>query len=357
MSDANPLFDESSPSDAANPSKSPAYRMDNDYVVAELANGSKPSAEEQLAEIERQYVAHQRKRKTRTPIILFLLTCVSTFWVGATNWMPLHIISICLGTSSLLPLRHALLVYWDQGLIYMACVLAILMTHEMGHFIATLCHRIRASLPYFLPFPINPIGTFGAVIMMDAMRADRKQMFDIGIAGPIAGLVVAVPIMWYGVATLDLTVPVGGAIKLHMPLAVHWLMNLYHPDAYEPGSGVWITQLNPYFMAGWVGLLVTGLNMIPVSQLDGGHITYTLFGKAAHWIARAFMVGAIAYIVYTGNPALIIMVILIVLIGTDHPPTKNDREPIGVFRTILGYGSLAIPILCFPPRVMEVFGG
>ena len=236
----------------------------------------------------------------------------------------------------------------------MACVLAILMTHEMGHFIATVRYRIRASLPYFLPFPFNPIGTFGAVITMDAMRADRKQIFDIGIAGPLAGLVIAIPVMWYGVSELDLGQPGGGGIRFYLPLAVQWMMDVQQPKGYTPGQGVWITQLNPYFMAGWVGLLVTGLNMLPVSQLDGGHITYTLFGKFAHWLARAFMVGGIAYMVYSENPALILMVILIVLIGTDHPPTRNDKVPLGWGRTVLGLASLSIPVLCFPPRVMEV---
>ena len=99
-------------------------------------------------------------------------------------------------------------------------------------------------------------------------------------------------------------------------------------------------------MAGWVGLLVTALNMMPVSQLDGGHVTYTLFGKAAHWIARGFMVVTIATMVSTGSYQMSLMIGLILMIGIDHPPTSDDRVPIGGVRYAIGIGSLIIPVLC-----------
>ncbi len=338
---------------APNPSASYDDGNSDSYADRDSADGP-DLGYKRNSELPPQHEYRSRTRRLRTPIVLFVLTCLATFWVGAADWMPGQIIAASLERGSLLPLRHALITHWGQGLTYMVCVLSILMAHEMGHFAATVVYRIRASLPYFLPFPFNPIGTFGAVITMDASRADRKQIFDIGIAGPLAGLVLAVPIMWYGVATLDLTQEGYGGIRFYLPLAVQWMMDFYQPTGYSPGDGIWISQLNPFFMAGWVGLLVTGLNMLPVSQLDGGHITYTLFGKLAHWLARAFMVGGIAYMVYSENQALILMVVLIVLIGTDHPPTRNDHVPLGWFRTILGLASLSIPVLCFPPQVMEV---
>ena len=104
------------------------------------------------------------------------------------------------------------------------------------------------------------------------------------------------------------------------------------------------------FMAGWVGLLVTGLNMLPVSQLDGGHVTYTLFGKHSRWIARLFIGIAIVYMVYNQVMMWTVMLILIFLIGIDHPPTSDDSIPLGRGRIILGALSLLIPVLCFPPR-------
>jgi membrane-associated protease RseP (regulator of RpoE activity) len=251
-----------------------------------------------------------------------------------------------------MPLRRALIAHWDEGLIYMACVLVILLTHEMGHFVATLWHRIPASFPYFLPLPISPLGTLGAVIGMDGLRANRRQMFDIGIAGPIAGLVVAIPILLVGVQQLDFNTPRYGEFQLDHPLLIQLLLWLNKPVGYVQGELVWHGQLNPYFMAGWVGLLITGLNMLPVSQLDGGHVTYTLFGKKAHWVARGFMLMAITWILLSGNRAFLLMVFLIMLVGTDHPPTSNDRMSLGWFRTSLGCISLVIPIICFAPRAM-----
>jgi len=297
-----------------------------------------------------------RPRRKWVPITLFVLTCFSTFFVGACNWMPLTYIEMAAQSQSLMPFRRVLLRHWDEGLLYMACVLAILFAHEMGHFVATLLHRVRASLPYFLPIPFSPIGTLGAVIMMDGRRADRRQMFDIGIAGPLAGMVLAVPIMWYGVATLDLTTSQHGYFVLDSPIAVQYMLDEIQPTGYESGDRIWISQVNPFFMAGWIGFLITGLNMIPVSQLDGGHIIYTLFGKWAHWIARAFMVLVIALVVYDVQTWGIwsVMVLLVLLMGTDHPPTKNDNARLGWFRIALGLTSLAIPVLCFPPRALIV---
>ncbi len=302
-------------------------------------------------------------RRKKIPIILFILTCVSTFWVGATQWSPLYYFPVeWVGSQDsflgaypyfdFMPLRQTLSAHWHDGLIYMLCLLAILLTHEMGHFLATVWHRIRASLPYFLPLPINAIGTLGAVIVMDARKGDRRETFDIGIAGPIAGLVVAIPILMIGVQQLDLTTPKGGGLAFENPLAIQMLFDYYHqPPGYSPGEKVWISQLNPYYMAGWVGLLITGLNMLPVSQLDGGHVIYTLFGrKWAHWIARGFLVLAIAYVVYASVYIWVLMIFLVLMIGAEHPPTRDDTVPLGWFRTTLGYASLAIPILCFPPK-------
>ena len=143
------------------------------------------------------------KRRWRLPIILFLLTSASTFWVGANVWFPIHFLEMSSIRGNWMPVRETLVAHWADGLIYMVAVLAILMTHEMGHFLATVRYRIPASLPIFLPFPMSPIGTFGAVIGMDGTRANRREMFDIGLAGPLAGLVVALPIVWFGLAGLD----------------------------------------------------------------------------------------------------------------------------------------------------------
>lgn len=297
-----------------------------------------------------------RQRRVWLPVILLLLTCLSTFWVGANQWFPLGF-SILSDDNPGITQRQMVLYHWDDGLIYMACVLGILLTHEMGHFLATVWYRIPASFPYVIPMPFMPLGTFGAVIGMDGRRADRKEIFDIGLAGPLAGLVVAVPVMIWGIRTLDLSQPRFGPMEFHSPLLMELLMRYFQPTGYRPGITVAMSQLNPYFMAGWVGLLVTGLNMLPVSQLDGGHVIYTLFGKRSWWIARGFVLLAFGYFTYAFIYGLemswILMLGLILLIGIDHPPTRDDSVKLGWFRFILGLASLAIPVLCFAPQAIS----
>lgn len=304
-------------------------------------------------------------RRVVLPLILFLLTCGSTFLAGVTRWEPILYLAYGFSVGELgigadpyflMPLRRAILAHWQDGLIYTGCVLAILLTHEMGHFVMTLIHRVRASLPYFIPLPISPIGTMGAVIGMEAHQANRRQIFDIGLAGPLAGLVVAIPVMWIGAQQLDLKDAAGGGLTLDLPLAMRLAIDHLQPGAYNPQVGVPLSHANPYFMAGWVGLLVTGLNMMPVSQLDGGHVIYALFGRGSHWFARAFMLAVFVYMgvalaVWNLPPTFIVMAYLVLLIGTDHPPTSDDSVPLGWFRTALGAVSLLIPVFCFVPHL------
>ncbi len=287
----------------------------------------------------------QVTRNRTLPIVLFVATCLSTFWVGAAKYHPLD----TMGNPS--AMWAVIQSNWVEGLTYMGAVLAILLTHEMGHFLQTVRHGIPASYPLCIPVPFNPIGTMGAVISMDGMRADRKQIFDIGIAGPLAGLVVAIPILWVGVQQLDLTTDVGPReIQLNSPVIVTWMMEYLHPEWNDKSDWIAISQVNPWFMAGWVGMLITGLNMLPISQLDGGHTLYGLFGPRAQSYARAFLVVAIAYVVINLEQAAIWspMLILVILMGVNHPKTANDKVELDDVRWILGMASLSIPILCFP---------
>lgn len=285
------------------------------------------------------------RRRVRLPVMLFVATCLSTFWVGLSHWLPW----VPFVTPSPPPLRQMLVAGWADGLIYMVCLVGILLTHEMGHFLATVRYRIPASLPFFIPFPISPIGTLGAVIGMDGLRANRREMFDIGLAGPLAGLLVAVPIMCIGIARLDLTYMPYGPFSVDLPLFVRIALQVIQPPGYEPGRLIHFHQLNPYFMAGWVGFLITGLNMLPVSQLDGGHVVYTLFGKRAHWVARGFMLLAIGFVLVSRQWNWTLMIALVFFIGPDHPPTQNDRVPLGRVRTVVGCLAILIPVFCFAP--------
>ena len=288
---------------------------------------------------------HSRPRRRRVvPILLFVATCLSTYWVGAADWKPQQF-----GSGD--QMWHIMTTNWEQGLTYMGAVIAILLTHEMGHFLQTVRYHIPASYPLCIPVPFSLIGTMGAVISMDGMRANRKQIFDIGVAGPLAGLAIAIPILYVGVMQLDLSAAAPPHdIQLYNPVIVRWMIEWLRPEWADHAAWVSVSQLNPYFMAGWVGMLITGLNMLPVSQLDGGHVIYALFGRDAYKIARAFTVVAIAYVVLNLEQAAIWtpMLILVIIMGIHHPPTADDTVEMDDFRWILGVASMAIPVLCFP---------
>jgi membrane-associated protease RseP (regulator of RpoE activity) len=330
------------------PEFSPAETL-SDRVEDEMV--APVSSPEEAAEPEQP-----RRRRVLLPVVLLLATCLSTFYVGSIQWYPAIAIWMSDDPADSLLTRNMMLAHWRDGLIYMACLIGILLAHEMGHFVATLIYRIPASFPFVIPMPLLPLGTFGAVIGMDGKKADRKQTFDIGIAGPLAGLVICIPVVIWGTLQLDFTKPAFGVYALHNPLLVDLLLYFQKPPGYVPGRGIAMSQLNPFFMAGWVGLLITGLNMLPVSQLDGGHVVYTMFGKRAHWVARIFMLLAIVYLTYSvlvdGQAQWILMVGLILFVGVDHPPTRDDSVPIGWFRYVLGWASLLIPLLCFSPKAL-----
>jgi Zn-dependent protease len=300
-------------------------------------------------ELRESHVRRRPRRRLTLPLLLFVATCLSTFWVGSANWRPQLV-------ETTADIQAKIVANWPQGLTYMLAVLAILLTHEMGHFLQTVRYGIPASYPLCIPVPFSLIGTMGAVISMDGMRANRKQIFDIGIAGPLAGLVVAAPILYIGVRNLNLELPAAPSdIQLYNPVIVRWMIQWMHPEWADRASWIAVSQLNPFFMAGWVGMLITGLNMLPVSQLDGGHTIYALFGRDAYKIARAFTIIAIVYVVLNLEQAAIWtpMLILVILLGIHHPPTADDSVELDDFRWILGVASMAIPVLCFPLQALK----
>jgi membrane-associated protease RseP (regulator of RpoE activity) len=276
-------------------------------------------------------------RRLRVQALLYLLTCVTTFAAGIVGWQPM-----LLGFDDDVLARLG--DQWPRGLAYMVAVMAVLTAHEAGHFIAARWHRIPATLPFFLPVPVLLTGTLGAVIGMEGSRANRRQLFDIALAGPIAGLVVAVPAMAVGML---LGTPSDTSPFALSPLA-RWMLAIMRPDA---AAGI---EPNALFMAGWVGLLVTGLNMIPVSQLDGGHVSYAIFGRQAKWVARSVLAGAVVAIAVWGLYNWIAMVVIVMLMGTDHPPIREDGRPLGRWRVAVGLLALLIPVVTFMPEPLLV---
>jgi Zn-dependent protease len=308
------------------------------------------------------------RRRIALPAILFLLTCLSTFWLGSADWNPtgrmqiLYWVTVANWSqeSATAALNDAWTVAtrnmdWQQGLLYMGVVMGLLLSHEMGHFLIALRHRIPASLPYFIPMPIIPFGTLGAVIGMEGSRANRREMFDLGIAGPLAGFAVTLPILWLGIDRLPNLPAHGQSLCFHNPLLLQYMIAWIRPE-YPTPTLLYLNQFNPFLMAGWVGMLVTGLNMLPVSQLDGGHVAYALLGKRAHVLARSLIVAAILFILITASYFWVVMLVLVILLGADHPPTADDSCRLGLFRQLLGWASLLIPILCFPPGGITPMG-
>ncbi len=296
-----------------------------------------------------QYDLGMPPRRRMLPLILFLATCFFTYAAGTYGWVPLFF------GQHFNPIRgeywdwhrtwRQLVMNWQNGLVYMSCVMAVLLAHEMGHFLMTVRYRIPASYPIFIPVPMMFIGTMGAVIGMQGSRANRKQMFDIGIAGPLAGLVVALPMVWFGIKTASFGFAPPGTPEYGDPLLAKLLIGWLRPDL--PAGAQLFT--NPIYMAGWVGVFITGLNMMPVSQLDGGHVIYGLFLRGSYLIVRLFILAAIAFVVITREFGWTLMILLIMGIGVEHPRTYDDRVPLGTGRYILGLLSLAIPVFCFTP--------
>jgi membrane-associated protease RseP (regulator of RpoE activity) len=227
-------------------------------------------------------------------------------------------------------------------------LLSILLAHEMGHYLACQYYRVDATLPFFIPAPwLNPlVGTFGAVIRIKSPFPHRKALFDIGIAGPLAGFAVCLPVLILGVRESTF-VPNTHVVGMSQgaPLLFSWTLSWLKGDV---PSGM-DTVIGPLGEAAWWGLLVTALNLVPIGQLDGGHVTYALFGRGALIISRTVWWACILMIVFIG-PTWIVWSILVRLLGMRHPPTLNDSAPLGGGRVLVGLFGLAIFVVCFLPN-------
>ena len=300
-------------------------------------------------EFHRPQPARRRNRK-RVAAILFAVTVVSVFFAGmlpgaiggSLAGFSLLLKAVSVGGQGVL-IRQLV----TNGAIFSSALLLTLVAHEMGHYLQALRYGVPASPPYFIPFPISPFGTMGAVIVQGAGVADRKQMFDIAISGPLAGLVLALPITYFGIYEAKIAqIPPGAAgISYGDPLLVQWMVSVIHRPL-GPNEDIVLT---PLLFAGWVGIFVTALNLIPIGQLDGGHVLYMLVGRRAHPVAMLMLWGGVGYMVYTGNYSYILIAILLMVFGPRHPPTADDSVPLGLPRIILGWITLAFIVIGFTP--------
>ena len=264
-------------------------------------------------------------RRSWIHIVLFILTVVSTWLTGGPG--------------------------------YSIAIMLILLGHELGHYFMSRKHGIRATLPYFLPFPPiyvpivgwvqSPFGTFGAVIRMESTTPSRKALFDTGVAGPLTSLILSIPAIVIGLR-FSKVVPVSqlkeGTLRLADPLLFSFLQRLVIGEVPETSDII----LHPIGFAGWVGLFVTALNLLPIGQLDGGHIAYALFGKKSR-IIFLVAIAVMAFITIFYNPGWILLLILFIIFGFRHPAPLDDFTPLDGKRKLLGAIAFLAFFLSFTP--------
>ncbi len=273
-------------------------------------------------------------------LLLFVATVLSTLAVGTYQ--------AAASDSALATQMHAirglgdladfLLDNWTAGVPFTAALLGILGIHEFGHYFVARRYQLDVSLPYFIPFPFNTLtGTLGAVIKIQSPFGSRKALFDVGIAGPLAGLAIALPVTALGLMHAEIVPIEGEAFIFNEPLLFQWMARAI---VGERSAGTDII-MNPLLMAGWWGFFITALNLVPVSQLDGGHVAYALFGHRQRYLAWAVFIAA-AIVVLRVTPEFLLMLALVFIMGIEHPPALNDITPIGLPRTLLGIATLLL---------------
>ena len=275
-----------------------------------------------------------------TNLLLFLATVATTLFAG-TQWYGISVADDPTAILTALP--------------FAVSVLGVLAVHELGHYVLSRRHEVEATLPYFIPIP-NALGTFGAVIRMKDTIPDRDALFDIGVAGPLAGLVATIVVTAVGVSLPPVEVGASSIItriELGYPLLIQGIAAvLGEPLVYsEPGVIV-----NPVVIGGWVGCLVTLLNLMPVGQLDGAHVTRAVIGDRIETIQKvvpALLFGLAGYLVFFGDGRAagiwVFWGILVLIAGRFGNATPVDESPVGSTRRAIAVVTLALGALCFTP--------
>ncbi len=304
----------------------------------------------------RHYKDYDRKPRYVVHSLLFLMTIFTTTITGA-----------------MLQGRNPFESFdtFSTGFPYSFALLTILFAHEMGHYLSARYHKVNVTLPYFIPFflPVFHPGTLGAFIKIKSPIPDKRALFDIGIAGPLAGFIISILFLVYGFATLPDTAgifrylsdihpvddPEGLNLTMGNTLLFHFISDIFD------GHRLSMSEIYhfPFIFAGWFGLLVTAINLMPIGQLDGGHITYALFGKPARALAiLAFLLLVLlnVYLILFFESYIWVLwsVLIIILIRFRHPPTRDDSQQLGPVRKILGWMSYAIFIVSFSPMPIYI---
>ncbi|MCK6380391.1 MAG: site-2 protease family protein [Leptospiraceae bacterium] len=233
---------------------------------------------------------------------------------------------------------------------YSVALILILFSHEMGHYIPARYYGIRATLPYFIPFPFGPIGTMGAVIRIKDAIPDKEKLFDIGVGGPVMSLILSIPCWVVGLYLSEL-VPIdnfqnkseliffGDSIFTYF--SGQWILGPYNTQQFD-------VMIHPLAKAGWVGLLVTAINLLPFGQLDGGHVIYSVFGeKYRRWIYYLFL--AFMLLSLWNFSWLVWTLLIYFIIKVEHPYIPDSHFPLTPFRKKLGIFMLLSLVFIFVP--------
>ena len=347
----------------------------------ELLNEDSAQAYDQLADLlspynvmplfrieeERQviYIAPKQpepqKDKVSTNIILFVLTVFSVMLAGAQPEGPMPNDFV----GQMLALAKSIFTGWPFAL----SLLGILLSHEFGHYFMSRYHKTPATLPYFIPFPLSPLGTMGAAILMRGTPKNKRILFDIGIAGPIAGLVVAIPVLFYGLSlsTLGTIDPnpngwIEGNSLIYLfakfvtfgqllpaplePQGILYWLRYFFTGGPIPFGGTDVF-IHPVAFAGWAGILVTALNLIPAGTLDGGHVIYGLFGDKARK-AFPYIVGALAIFGFFWS-GWWLWAALLFWLGRVHAQPLDQITTLDPTRRLIGYAMIIVFLLVFTP--------
>lgn len=279
-------------------------------------------------------------------ILWFLLTVATTTFLGIT-----HYLTFLSNFGARDVAFHSRVVL--DGLWYSASILGILGAHEMGHYLACRWYNVDATLPYFLPFP-SLSGTMGAVIKIREPFPTRTALFDIGIAGPIAGFVVLVPLLFLGMHLSNVQpVPHNmDGYALGEPLLfklASWLQFGSVPD----GSDV---NIHPMVFAAWFGMLATAWNLLPFGQLDGGHVTYATLGERSRLISIVTVSGCVGmcFVSYSWVLMTLMMLVMLFFLGSRHPRVIYEYEPLAPGRRALAIFAIVMMVLCFTPVPIDV---
>jgi membrane-associated protease RseP (regulator of RpoE activity) len=282
--------------------------------------------------------------KTGNPLLnlfLFIATILTTLYAGAAMTGQ-DLWAAILSQNPLLITEAAI-----AGAPFSLTLIGILGVHELGHYVAARLHGVQATLPYFIPLPVGGLGTLGAFIAIKSPMKDRKVLFDIGLAGPIAGFLVALPLMILGLLLSTELVPSYLRGQTLNSLGSSILGDIII-DLFTDIPAGRTLAIHPVFFAAWLGFYLTGINLLPVGQLDGGHVIYALFGRFAHYIAIIVFFSLIVA-GFLLSPNWFIWAFFILIGGLRHPPPLNDLADIGFTRKLIGLMTVILFILIIIP--------